>query len=270
MDNRIRAVLGSNRVAFGAWIQMANAESVAYAGWAGYDFALIDREHGSFDLDTTVQLLRAAAASRITPIVRVPDRNPTDIMRVLDAGAMGVLVPGVSTPEQASIAVRAARYAPAGNRGACPYTLATTQFHGSWAEFTEWSNRNVSVWLLIEGAEGIDNIDRILDVPGIDAICLGPFDLSQAMGFPGQTDHPAVIERLEGIVRKARVCGVEVVAVPFATSAQALREEAQRWIAMGCRIVAGATDRVALRNGLADACAALRATESIAGAAPAR
>jgi len=260
MENRIKRVLDTGSVAYGAWVQMANPESVEYAGRAGYDFVLIDREHGSFDLDTTAQLLRAAVASGVTPVVRVPDRNPTEIMRVLDAGALGVLVPGVSTPEQASIAVRAARYGPVGNRGACPYTLATIHFSGNWSEFTEWSNRNVSVWLLIEGVEGIGNIDQILDTPGADAICLGPFDLSQAMGFPGQTDHPAVVDKLKSIVAKARRRGVEVVAVPFATSQQGLREEAQKWMDMGCRIVAGAVDRVALKNGLADACAAMRGT----------
>lgn len=259
-ESRIKTVLAADRVAYGAWVQMANPESVEYAGRAGYDFVLIDREHGSFDLETTVHLLRAAAAFGVTPVVRVPDRNPTEIMRVLDAGAMGVLVPGVGTPEQASDAVRAARYAPSGNRGACPYTLATIPFEGSWGEFTHWSNRSISVWLLIEGIEGIGNIDRILEVPGIDAICLGPFDLSQALGLPGQTDHPAVVDKLKGIVIKARARGVEVVAVPFATTPQGIREEAQKWVSVGCRIVAGAVDRAVLRIGLAEACAAMRGT----------
>lgn len=254
----IRAALAAGRVACGAWVQMANAESVEYAGRAAYDFVLLDREHGAYDLETTAHMLRAAWASGVSPIVRVPDRTATDIMRVLDAGAAGVLVPGVSTPEQALTAARAARYAPAGNRGACPYTLATIPFHGTWAEFTQASNHTVSVWLLIEGVEGVENIDRILEVPGIDAVCLGAFDLSQALGYPGQTDHPVVTGKLAAIAAKARARGIEVVAVPFATDPDALRAETRRWIAAGCRIVAGAVDRVALRNGLAVASAALR------------
>lgn len=257
MDNRIRSVLASGETAWGAWVQMANPESVEFAGLAGFDFVLIDREHGSFGLDTTAHLVRAAAGVGITPIVRVPSRDPLETMRALDAGALGVLVPGVSTPQQALESARAARYAPDGNRGACPFTLATIRFQGDWTEFTEWSNRTVTVWLLIEGEEGIGNIDRILETPGVDAICLGPFDLAQALGVPGQTDHPRVVQALQETVAKARDHGVEVVAVPFSRTTHALHDEVARWTELGCRIVAGGVDRLSLRDGLSQAWSAM-------------
>ena len=193
--NPLKARLAADQVIAGLYIQTASPDNVEMAAQAGYDYVIIDQEHGSFDLGTTLHMIRAAEATGITPFVRVPDHTRSHIRRVLEAGALGVYVPDVRTEAQARDAVAAAKYRDEGNggtRGACPTSRATQGRGSDWRGFVEWSNHNVMVSLLIETQAGFDNLDAILAVPGIDAVVLGRFDLAACSRSLRQKPAPRV------------------------------------------------------------------------------
>jgi 4-hydroxy-2-oxoheptanedioate aldolase len=194
-NNRIWSAVREDRVALGINVQTGAPEVVEMVGAQGYDWVMIDCEHGAFGLDGAVPLIRAAESAGATPIVRVPDCRPSYVMRVLDAGAMCVVIPKVETAAQAREAVSAARYCVGdngGERGACPNTRATRHLPESWNDFVRWSNENVFVMVLVETRKGVENIESILDVPGSDSLGSGSFDLAQALGHSGEPNHPEV------------------------------------------------------------------------------
>lgn len=238
-ENQIRSKRAAGGIAMGINLQMSSPELVEIVGATGYDFALFDCEHGSFYLDRVVEMCRAADAVGITPLVRVPDQTPSFIMRALDAGAMGVVVPNIVNREQAQAAVAAAKYKEGGNsgrRGACPSTRATWHLTSDWPAFAKWANEETAVWLLIESMEGLANIDEILDVPGFSAIVPGPFDLAHDMGCPGDLQNRKVVEAVRGMARKARQKNVDTVAVLLSSDAAALKEEVEFWKSVGATI----------------------------------
>lgn len=237
--NRIHEKRGSNEVPLGVIVQTGNPDNVEMAGAADLDFVVLDCEHGSLSFDRVVEMLRAADGVGITPLVRVPDQTPHHILRALDAGAMGVVVPNVKNAAQARAITSAAKYLDEsgfGARGSCPSSRANWHLARDWPAFARWSNANTDVWLLIEDMEGVNNIEAILDVPGISAIVPGPFDLAQAMGHKADMSHPEVIAALRRIVGAAARRGIDSVAVLLATDPQALREEAVFWREMGVTI----------------------------------
>ncbi|WP_454719994.1 MULTISPECIES: HpcH/HpaI aldolase family protein [Cupriavidus] len=251
-ENRIKAALAAGSAPVGAFVQMACPEIVEVAGNAGYDYVWIDGEHGSFGLETAVQMIRAAEATGITPMVRVPSHDPAGIAKTLDAGAMGVIVPQVATRAQAEAVVQAARYRnadwPQGKRGACPLIRATGHQTLDWKGYAKWANDNVMVWLLVETVEGLDNLGEILQVPGIDAIVLGAFDLAVSMGHDGDRHHPAVVARLDGMIGMVRERGVEVVALLFDAAIEDMQAARRHYAASGCRILIAGSDRRILSN----------------------
>lgn len=260
--NRIKTALRENGVATGIAAQLACPEIVEIAGAAGYDFVYIDCEHGSFFLETAVQMMRAAEAVGIAAMVRVPDHQPSVISRTLDAGAMGVIVPNVSTGDQARAAVSAAKYRVGNNggmRGACPGTRASFHQTPSWPDFVAWSNATTSVWALVETPEGIERIDEILAVDGLDAVMMGPFDLAHALGHPGQVDHPDVTRAYASLLEKACARDVDVVASLFSAVAERMAAEKTRWLELGARILVAGSDRRMLSNAMRARQEALRA-----------
>ncbi len=241
--NRIKERLAKGEIALGGTAQIGSPEIVELIGHAGYDWVFIDAEHGSFDFETVVSMIRAAEATGVTPVVRVPDHNRSFLMKTLDAGATGIIVPGITTREEAEAVVDAARYGPKGHRGACPIIRAAGHGFQEWPLYVKWSDQNSLVWLIVEGVEGIHNFDKIIEVPGIDAIGIGPFDLSQAMGYQGQVEHPAVVGKIEEMVGKARAKNIELMAVIFSTTPEGMRLETRKWMDRGCRIIAAGCDK---------------------------
>ena len=259
--NRVKQALQQGGVVIGAIMQLASPELIEMAGRNGCDFVIIDCEHGSFYLEGAAEMIRAADAVGITPLVRVPNSDPSYIMRALDSGAMGVVVPNVSTLAQTKIIVSAARYKVGdngGSRGTCPGTRATWHQTSNWSEFVRWSNENIMVWALIESAAGVSNVDEILSVPTLDAIMMGSFDLAHDMGYPGESLHPKVTEALEGVVSKARDKGVAVVANFFSTSPEGMAQERNRWLAKGVRILSIGSDRRLIHSAMANSFHAAR------------
>ena len=166
------------------------------------------------------------------------------ILKAMDMGAMGVIVPGVSTKEQGMRAVKAAKYAPLGERGACPWIRATQYNARSWVDYAQWSNEQTMIWLLVEGQEGVRNFDDILTVPNVDAVMLGPFDLSQSLGIPGQLDHPLLLKTLRAMVKKANTKKIDVIAVMLSEmQPEDIKASAQKWKSLGCKIMTVGGDR---------------------------
>jgi 4-hydroxy-2-oxoheptanedioate aldolase len=261
-NHRVLEALARNEAALGVAIQMHSPEAVEVAGASGFDFVYIDCEHGSFHLEGATNMLRAAEAVGITGIVRVPDHEPSYIARVLDAGAMGVIVPTVESADQARAIVAAAKYRDGdngGRRGACPGTRATWHQITDWPGFIRWSNANTTVWPLIETARGVENFDEIAAVPGVHAAMLGPFDLAHDIGLPGQPRHASVQESYRKVMTVARESGLEVVASLFAADPADMANEKKAWVASGARILVAGGDRRMLRRAMDERLAALRA-----------
>lgn len=237
--NRVKLKRSQNQTPLGVIVQTGCPDNVEIAGANGLDFVVLDCEHGSIAFDRVTEMLRASDAVGITPIVRVEDHTPHHIMRALDAGAMGVIVPNVRTKEEAHAIVQAAKYlddSGIGARGSCPSTRSNWHLARDWNQFATWSNENTEVWLLIEDMTGVNNIEEILDVPGISAIVPGPFDLAQAMGHKADMTHPDVVAALKRVVAAADRRGINSVAVLLATNSEELKKEAEYWREMGITI----------------------------------
>jgi len=171
---------------------------------AGIDFVIIDMEHCPMDLGPLAQLIRAADAAGIAPLVRVPEVDTALIKRVLNLDAAGIVIPH-GTRESCEALARAARYAPEGERGACPIVRATGYWPEDWSAYAQKANRQVMLLPLIENRSAIEDIDAIAATPGIDGLFIGPYDLSVSVGAPGADfDHPTMSAALDRIVASCR------------------------------------------------------------------
>jgi 2-keto-3-deoxy-L-rhamnonate aldolase RhmA len=230
--NRTRATLADGGTVYGLICSIPSPTLVEMIGCAGYDFVVIDTEHSLVDPQQLENMIRAAEAVGVTPFVRVGSSGASvdaaAILRALDAGALGIVVPHVRTADDAAAAVRAARYAPEGmrsvNGGRVPGFGRI-----DLAEYVTLANREVMVVAMIEDAEGVEAIDGILAVPGIDLVLEGAADLSQAYGVTWQTRHPRVRGALDHVADRCAAHGVPFCAIPRAP------EDHHAWVGRGVR-----------------------------------
>ncbi len=196
------------QVPLGTWIMSASPLVTEATGHAGFDWAVLDMEHTPLDLGSLVSLLQANLGSRMLPIVRVPWNDMVTIKRVLDAGAHTLLVPFIQNATEAAAAVAATRYPPEGVRGMAAMSRASN--FGTVPNHFAHANTQESVILQIETPAALANLEAIAAVPGVDALFLGPGDLSGAMGLPGQVGHPDVVAAMQDAARRARAAGVRI------------------------------------------------------------
>jgi len=196
----------SGGTALGAWISLRDPVVAEIAATSGFDYVCVDMQHGLSDLDITIGMLQAMARTPTVPIVRVPWNEQGIIGRVLDAGALGVIIPMVNSPEEARRAVDSCRYAPAGTRSFGP--LVAGARHG--ADYFTRANETVACMPMIETKQAVEAIDDILGVEGIDAVYIGPADLSITYGLPPAMDNPddAFVNALETVVAACQRHGV--------------------------------------------------------------
>ena len=209
---------------------IASPVVVELVALAGFDAIVLDMEHGPLGPADLNRLVPAARAAGIAPLVRVRTNEASLIGAALDVGAAAVVVPQIGSAAEAASAVAAARFGPAGHRGVNPYVRAAGYAAG--AAWFERANAETAVLVMVEGTEGMSELPAILATPGLDGIFIGPFDLSQSLGLPGQVEHPTVLARVEAIVREA--AARNVVTAVFAPTPPLAR----RWLEAGVRLVA--------------------------------
>ncbi len=247
--NRIKTALDQRGVAFGTWAQINSPEICELSARSGLDFVIVDMEHGSFGIESATAMVRAVEGGGAASIVRAPDATRTNIFKVLDAGASGVMVPNVENADTVARIVEAARFAPVGRRGACPCVRATSHGVDDWRDYVAWTADNLVVAVLVETAEGLRNFDEIIAVPGLTMVAMGPFDLSMAMGHEGNWKHPEVRRKQEEMARLARARGLYVMASTFDSDPEDLRRQVEGWRELGVRLFAVSGDRFMLSSG---------------------
>jgi 4-hydroxy-2-oxoheptanedioate aldolase len=233
--NLLKEKLREGKVCFGTFVRLGPA-ATEILGYGGWDFAVIDMEHGVFDFPLVEQCIRAARIAGISSLVRVAEPNPSHIMRSIDAGAEGVQIPQVESAETAGLVSRAARYFPQGNRGLCSFVRAARYSAVPPDEHMATSNREVLTVIHIEGERAVREVEAIIETPGIDVLFLGPWDLSQSLGVPGKTGDPRVIELMEKVIALCRKKGV--ISGTFVRFV----DEAKYWIDRGVQYLMLSTD----------------------------
>jgi len=187
----------------GLFSKTTDSSIVEAAGYGGFDFIILDMEHGPVDLIVMQNHIRACLITGMAPIARVPDLDSNIIGSVLDIGVAGIQVPNITNAKQAMQVVEAARFYPSGNRGVCCYVRAAQ--YGKMPKEKYFSlNEQPLIVIQVEGVAGINNIDDILNVQGIDVLFIGPYDLSQSLGTPGRIDTPEASKMIEKIITKAK------------------------------------------------------------------
>src|SRR3990170_2888988 len=195
--NRRKKKLRAGEPVFGVSVMIPSPQIVEIIGGAGFDWVLLDCEHGTLTLESVELMAMAAEACGITAIARPVTRSPEHILQVLDRGAMGVQVPHVDTAEEAGQVVAAVKYHPLGQRGLAAGTRAAVyDSHGTLADHVKAANDATLIAIQIEEQAAIDNIDELLKVDDIDVFFIGPSDLSQSMGHPGNPRAPAVADAI--------------------------------------------------------------------------
>ena len=201
-----RDKLKSGEVVYGPFMKATDPAIVEATGFAGFDFAVLDLEHGPVSFQQLQNLIRAAQVSGTFPIVRTPPGNLHRIGAAQDIGAGGIMVPQVLNAEEAMKAVKSAKFHPKGERGVCAFVRAAKYSALESQVYFNEANDNILI-LQLEGTEALENVDEIMEVPDIDILFIGPFDLSQSLGVPGQVNHPSVISSMQEIVKKAKSKG---------------------------------------------------------------
>lgn len=253
----LRGRIRNGETVFGPFVKLASPQVVEIAGYAGFDFVILDTEHGPLNADDVEGLVRAAEGAGIAPVVRVYENSPALVVRALDVGAQGVLVPHISSREDAGLLAKAARFAPEGERGVCRYVRAARFSGKDRSRYFREANENTLVVAMIEGREGVASLDEILAVPGLDVIFVGPYDLSQAMGLTGQVNDPKVIGEMRRVVERTRSRGLAVGT--FVDDS----EGARRWEELGVQFISYSVDVGIIYDAMRDSVRRLTRTDGV-------
>lgn len=217
-------------------MKLTDPAAVEIAGSTGFDFVILDQEHGPVSTQRLQDLIRAAELSGTCPVVRVPSNAEESILQALDIGAGGVEAPQIRDRECAERMVRYSRFHPKGDRGMCRYVRAARYSGIPGERYFSEANDSVVTIGHVEGMDGIENIESICEVGGLDVVFLGPYDLSQSCGVPGQTSHPKVVEAMSQAVEIAKRNGVVV-----GTFVESL-DDLLRWKKLGVQYIAFSVD----------------------------
>ena len=242
MENPFKAALKRGTPQVGYWLSLANPYTAEICASAGFDWLLLDGEHGPNDVRSLLSQLQAVSAYPSHPVVRPVSGDAALLKQLLDIGAQTLLVPMVDTAEQAEQLVRAVRYPPQGVRGVAAFIARASQW-GLQADYMERANREVCLLIQAETRTAIDNLDALCNVDGVDGIFVGPSDLAASLGHPGNAGHPevqaAVDDGLRRIIASGKAAGI------LSTDPN----QAKRHIEMGCHFVAVGIDVMTMAAG---------------------
>ena len=259
--NTLRAIWGRGEAVVNGWLSIPSSFSAEVMAHQGFDSLTVDMQHGVIDYQVAVTLLQAISTTPVIPLARVPWNDPARLMKILDAGVYGVICPMINTREQAEALVQACRYAPRGYRSWGP--VRASIYAG--ADYGDHANDDLIVMPMIETSEALKNLDAILSVNGVDAVYVGPSDLSLTLGFKPSLDQtePAVVEAQLKIVEACKRHGV-AAGIHNATAGYALK-----MIEAGYQFVTLASDSRFLAAKAAEEVAVVRKTGVKAGKLPA-
>jgi 2-keto-3-deoxy-L-rhamnonate aldolase RhmA len=201
----VKQRLRNGELVLGTIMSEVRNPNVAYMlAQCGFEFFIIDNEHGAYSSETVSNLIAAARGAGIAAIVRIPEIRRETILKPLDSGAAGLLVPQVNTVAQAQEVIHHAKYPPAGNRGVALRRAANRYARVDAAAYLQKANEDTFIAVQAESEQAVENIDAIAAVEGIDCVFVGPFDLSVSLGIPGQVYHPREVEAIDAVLAACR------------------------------------------------------------------
>ena len=239
--NPFKRAIKAGKPQIGLWLSLSSHYSAEVCAGSGFDWLLLDSEHSPNELDMLLCQLQAIAPYPSHPIVRIPWNDTVTIKRVLDVGAQTLLIPYVSSVEEARAAVAATRYPPQGVRGVAGTTRATR--FGRIKDYAKRAHEEICVLLQVENQPGLDSLDAIAKVDGVDGVFIGPADLHASLGYTGEIANPKVKPLIDEAIRRIRKCGK---APGILTGVEA---DARRWIDCGGLFVAVGADTGVLARG---------------------
>jgi 2-dehydro-3-deoxyglucarate aldolase len=237
MRGVLKVNLQKGSLSLGTWITLGHSGVAEIFARAGFEWLVVDLEHSTISIDQAGELIRTIDLSGIAPLVRLTSNDANQIKRVMDAGAHGIVVPNINSPQEAKDAVKATRYAPAGYRGV---GLARAQHYGSgFREYLEWQKDGPVVIVMIEHQSALDQLEAIFAVPGVDAFIIGPYDLSCSMGIAGEFERPEFKAALQRILQAGLKAGCPAglhIVEPDPVRLREAIKEGYRFIAYGVDI----------------------------------
>jgi 2-dehydro-3-deoxyglucarate aldolase len=238
----LKQKLKNNELTIGSWIMMGNPMSVEVMALAGFDWLVVDVEHTSIGLETLQNLITTIQAKEIKALVRVSKNEEVIIKRVLDMGADGIIVPMVSSKEDAQQAVDYAKYPPVGKRGVGLYR--STAYGTKFEAYKRWVDEELVIIAQIEHIDAVRNIDEIIRVEGIDGTIIGPYDLSGSMGCPGEFERDDVKHAVETVLERCKAYGIPSGFHVVDTQPEKLNQK----IEAGCTFLAYGIDYFFMRD----------------------
>jgi 4-hydroxy-2-oxoheptanedioate aldolase len=256
LRNPIRQIWAAGGTVVNGWLAVPNVFTAEIMASRGWDSLTIDMQHGLVDYQAATGMLAAIATSSSAPVVRIPWLDAAAVMKVLDAGALGIICPMINTPDDARRLIAWSRYAPAGTRSYGP--IRARMVHGD--DYPAMADAEIVRFAMIETREALDNLDEILAVPGLDAIYVGPSDLSLSLGCSPKLDNldDGAEAAVQSILAKATAAGV-MPGIHTGSVAGALRRAGE-----GFRFVSVGSDAIFLGQGASVTLEAMR--EGLAGA----
>ena len=229
-ENRVKKALKAGQVCIGSMVSSFRTPQIAqiYAVH-GWDYLIMDTEHSFFDYGALADIFTVARTEEIVPLARVTVATYPFLARALDVGAMGVICPHVDTPEEVRHIIDSCYYAPVGQRGLSMSNIHIAHRRTNQKDYVAWANANTLVVIQPETQKALDNIEKLVSIPGVDAVMIGPQDLSLSLGLVGQVNHPRMAEAFERVIAACRkynvAAGVHLTEV----------EQAKEWLAKGMR-----------------------------------
>jgi 4-hydroxy-2-oxoheptanedioate aldolase len=219
----------------GFFSKTTDASVIESAGYSGMDYVILDMEHGPLNTETLKHHVMACKASGLISIVRVESFDSHNIGKALDLGVNGIQVPSVTSAEQVRKVIDQTKFHPMGHRGVCRFVRAANFSSMDRFEYFKDANENIIV-IQLEGIEGVNAFDEIIEISGVDVVFIGPYDLSQSIGYPGQITHPQVLAYIEKLHAKASQKGI--IIGTFCDSPDLLR----KWRDLGLGYLAYSVD----------------------------
>jgi len=238
----LKEKLKNNELTIGSWIMIGHPISVEVMALAGFEWLVIDMEHTSIDINTAQNLIATIQANGIKALVRVSKNEEVIIKKVLDIGADGIIVPMVNSKEDAVKAVEFAKYPPIGKRGVGLYRAS--KYGVKFEEYKKWVEEELVIIAQIEHIDGVNNIEEILQVEGIDGTIIGPYDLSGSMGYPGKFERYDVKKAVQKVLNKCKEYNISSGFHVVDTDPEKLKQK----IKEGCTFLAYGIDYFFMRD----------------------